>query len=192
MTEHDPIALIESRTLPTSVRGYDRNATDRLFEELKRLVAAIVAQRDTAQTRAQEFESRVAALEQRESEITEALVVASRVRAESEQEGKQKADELIRAAEAEAERLVGHARTSARTFEHDARNAQQLAARARKELTTYLESLLAEVERRGTDFDSVVHDLVKRAGDARAEGDASHALADRQAPEEQPEPRPSA
>jgi cell division septum initiation protein DivIVA len=191
MADQNPITLIEGRSLPVAVRGYDRKATDKLFDEVKATLTAIISERDSAQARVGELESRAAAVEQREKEVTEALLVASRVRGESEREGKelkakfeqdaeaiataskQQAEERLRAAEAEAERIVAQARTRMRTFEQDARNAEQLSIRAREQLATFLESLLAKVEQRGADLGSVVHDLVKRAGET-ARGDGSH------------------
>src|SRR5262245_10740378 len=133
MAEQNPLKLIEARSLPVTFRGYERKATDDLFEELKKVLTTLVAERDSAQRRAEELESRFAALEQRESEITDALVVAARVQAESERESKQQADERIQAAEAEANRILERARARARSFEEDARSAEQLAARAREQ-----------------------------------------------------------
>jgi cell division septum initiation protein DivIVA len=166
MTEQTPITLIEKRSLPTARKGYDRAATDKLFEDLKASMSTLISERNAAQSRVQEFESRLAALEEREREITEALIVASRVRDQSEQEGKVKADATIQEAHAEAERIVADARSSAGRFEQEARDAELLAVRARQQLTTFLQSLLGEIERRGSDLGSVVQDLVKRVGEA--------------------------
>jgi len=172
MAETNPTRLIEERSLPISFRGYGRKATDALFEELKTAVSALASERDGIRARVEELESRLPSVEQREKEISEALVLASRVRAESEREGKVTADEKIRAAEAEAERILAQATSRARAFEQEARSAEQLAARAREQLTSFLESLLTEIERRGKDLGSAVNDLVKRAGESgRGESD---------------------
>ena len=165
MTEQTPITQIEQRSLPTALRGYDRSATDKLFEDLKTSLTTLISERNVAQARVQEFENRLATLEEREKEIAEALVVASRVREQSEQEGQAKAEERIREAHAEAERIVADARSSASRFAQEAQHAEQLAVRARQQLTSFLESLLTEIERRGSDLGSVVHDLVKRVGE---------------------------
>jgi cell division septum initiation protein DivIVA len=166
MTEPTPITQIENRALPIARKGYERTATDKLLDELKASLTTLVSERNAAQARVKEFESRVAALEEREKEITGALVMASRVREQSEQEGKARAEEKIRAAEVEAERIVADARSSARRFEQEARDAELLAVRARQQLTSYLESLLAEIERGGDDLGSVVEELVTPAGEA--------------------------
>ncbi len=165
MTEQTPITLIEKHSLPTAMRGYDKAATDKLLDELKASLQTLITERNAGQARVQEFESRVSSLEQREKEITEALVVASRVREQSEQESKAKAEERIHEANAEAERIMSEARSSASRFEQEARDIEQLAVRARQQLTSFLESLLSEIERRGSDIGSVVHDLVSRIGD---------------------------
>jgi cell division septum initiation protein DivIVA len=172
MTEQTPITLIDNRGLPTARKGYERAATDKLLDELKASLMTLISERDAAQARVQEFESRLGALEEREKEIAEALVVAARVREQSEQEGKARAEDWIRDAEAEAERIVADARSSASRFEQEAQHAEQLAVRARQQLTSFLESLLAEIERRGSDLGSVVHDLVTRVGETgRAAGE---------------------
>ncbi len=165
MAEQTPITLIEQRSLPTSMRGYDKAATDKLLEQLKASLQTLLGERNAAQARVQEFEGRVASIEQREKEIAEALIVAARVREQSEQEGAAKAEEKIHEAQAEAERLLAHARSSASRFEHEARDAEQLAVRARQQLTSFLEGVLGEIERRGSDLGSVVHDLVSRIGE---------------------------
>jgi cell division septum initiation protein DivIVA len=167
MTEKSPITQIEQHSLPTALRGYERGATDKLLEDLKTAVTTLVSEREAAQARAKELEGRFAALEEREKEITEALVVVSRVKAETDREAKEKGDAKIREAEAEAERITARARASAQTFLQEAHQAEQLAVRAREQLTAFLQSLLAEIERRGADLGSLVDDLVKRASSAR-------------------------
>jgi|SRR5581483_6187461 len=166
MTEETPSTQIESHALPVARKGYDRAATDKLLEELKGSLTTLISERNAAQARVQEYETRIAALEEREKEIASALVMAARVREQSEQEGEAQAQEKIRAAEAEAERIVADARSSARRFEQEARDAELLAVRARQQLTNYLESLLAEIEQRSNELGSVVQDLVDRAGES--------------------------
>jgi cell division initiation protein len=162
MPNTNPVTLIEKRSLPVSMRGYDRKATDELFDRLATMVKTLVAERDAAHMRADELEGRAAAVQQREQEITEALLVASRVRGESEREAKEKADESLRAAQGNAERLLAEAREQASAFEQEARNVEQLAARVRQQLVGYLESLLGKIERHDADFGSLVEDLKRR------------------------------
>jgi cell division septum initiation protein DivIVA len=149
--ETNPLTLIEKRSLPVSMRGYDRKATDEPFERLAATTKALVAERDAARARADELESRAAAVQQREQEITEALLVASRVRSESERDAKES-----------AERLIGEAQERATAFEQEARNVEQLALRVRQELVDYLESLLGKIERHDADFGSIVEELMQR------------------------------
>ena len=168
--KQNPIAPIEGQAFPVAFRGYDRKAVDGKFAELKTAVAALASERDAAKARVQEFEERFEALQQREKEITEALVVASRVRADSERDAK-----------AEAEKILSDARSKMRALEQEVRDTEQLAARTRGQLTSFLESTLGEIERRGSGVGSAVDDLVKRAGEAgRSELGKLKSLAARQ------------
>ena len=144
-----------------------------------------------ALSRVGELERRIEAGQEREEAVTEALVVATQIRAESEREGKeikakhardgeaiegeakQRAEEIVRDAEVEAERIVEDAQQTVRGFEHELRNAEQLAVDARARITGFLESLLAEVEQRGGEHGSAVDDLFMRAGDAARNEDGS-------------------
>jgi cell division septum initiation protein DivIVA len=189
MSIDDLNELIKERSsLPVVMRGYDRSATDELLGKLEGGLRSILTEHSDAQLRLAELEERVAAGREQEQAITEALVVAARVRAESEREGKelkatyvreaeavkaesaQQAEEIVRAAEVEAERIVEDARLKARGFEQEIRDAEQLAEQTRARLTSFLESLLAEIERRGADLASAVDDLLVRAGDAAKGG----------------------
>jgi cell division septum initiation protein DivIVA len=188
MTENDPLELIEQHSLPVAFRGYDRKTTDGLFDQLKTTLATVESERAVAHARVGELESRLKAVQEREKEITEALLLASRVRGESEREGKelkakyereaealgaaskQAADERLRAAAAEADKILGEARSRAREFQQEARDAEQIAVRARGQLIAFLESVLAEIERRGTDLGSALQEIVERDGAAGRSG----------------------
>jgi cell division septum initiation protein DivIVA len=185
------LALLSNRSLPTAVRGYDRAATDRLFDQLEQAVKERVRQHADALSRVGELERRIADGQEREEAVTEALVVATQIRAESEREGreitakhardgeaieaeaKQRAEGIVRDAEVESERIVEDARQTARGFEHEIRDAEQMAVDARARVTGFLESLLAEVEQRGGDRGSAVDDLFMRAGDTAWNEDGS-------------------
>jgi cell division septum initiation protein DivIVA len=176
--KQNPTAPIEKQAFPVVFRGYDRKAVDGKFAELKTAVAALASERDAAKARVQELEGRFEALEQREKEITDALVVASRVRADSERDAK-----------AEAEKILSDARSRMSALEQEVRDTEQLAARTRGQLTSFLESTLSEIERRGSGMGSAVDDLVKRAGEAgRSELGKLKSLAARQPAEEEPAP----
>jgi cell division septum initiation protein DivIVA len=166
MAAQNPFRLIEHRSLPVVLRGYDRNATDELFDELKAGMMEMLSERAELNARVEELEGRLPAVEKREAEITEALLVASRVRADSEREAKQQADEQLRAAQVEAEQTVAQARSRSQVFEQEARRAEQLALRARDQLISFLESLLAAIEQREPDLESVVQELSRRASEA--------------------------
>src|SRR5689334_23210334 len=118
--KQNPTAPFEDRAFPVVFRGYDRKAVEGKFAELKNAFAALSSERDAAKARVQELEERFEALEQREKEITDALVVASRVRADSERDAK-----------AEAEKILSDARSRMSALEQEVRDTEQLAARTR-------------------------------------------------------------
>lgn len=177
MTETTPIKLIDERSLPIAFRGYDRKATDGLFDELKTYVTTLLSEHGATQARVAELEKQLPAAQEKEKEITEALLVASRVRGESEHEGKElrakyerEAEARLKAAAAEAEKILNEAKSRAHAFEEEARDAEQLGVRTREQLTTFLESLLTEIERRGRDLGSAVQELVERASETGRAG----------------------
>ena len=184
MATDDPTKLIKELSLPTALRGYDRAATDRFLSDLEDSVTAVLTERNEAQARVAELEKQIAEGREHEKEITEALLVASRVRAESEREGKElkaeyereaesataeskrQADEIVRGAEAEAEKMLEDARLKVRGFEQEIRDAEQLAVEARARIAAFLESLLAELDPDGTGLGSPVDELLTRIGEA--------------------------
>ena len=97
MAEKNPITLIDERSLKTVFRGYERKATDDLLEELKTALVAIMVERDAALARVEQLENGLDALRRLEGQITDVLAIAARIRGESEN----RAEELIRGAEAE-------------------------------------------------------------------------------------------
>ena len=150
------------RSLPTSLRGYDRTATDELIRTLESVRAAAQSERDQAQARVAELEQQLRESRAREKEITEALVIASRVRSESERE----AEEIKARARAEADAIVEEGRSKTRRFEREAREAEELAERARARLTAFLQTLLAKVGSQGSGVGSPADDLLERASEA--------------------------
>ena len=121
---------------PDRIQGYDRKATDGLFDELKTYVTTLLSEHGAAQARVAELEKQLPAAQEKEKEITEALLVASRVRGESEHEGKElrakyerEAEARLKAAAAEAEKILNEAKSRAHAFEEEARDAEQLGVR---------------------------------------------------------------
>jgi cell division initiation protein len=176
--------LIEERSLPTAFRGYDRAATDDFLAKLEAALKEALSERSDAHARIAELEKHIAEGRQQEEAITEALVEAARVRSDSEREAKEikaratresefvksegnsKADETLRAAEAKAEKILEDARLKARVYEQDIRNAGQLAQQTRARITSFLESLLDEVNSSHANLASAVDDLLVRVNDA--------------------------
>jgi len=154
-----PIEAGNETQLPTSRKGYDRAATDELVGQLKASLSAALSQRNQAQARVAELEQQLTDNQEREKEITEALVVASRVRSDSERE----AEELKAQARSEADAIVEEARANTSRFEREAREAEELAERARAKLTAFLQSLLAKIGQQGSGLGSPADDLLSRA-----------------------------
>lgn len=166
MPTYDPIKLLNERSLPVARKGYERAATDRLLYELEASLTSILAEYARVQSRLAELEKQLSDYRDREQEIMQALLLASRVRTESEHE----AEEIVKAAAGDAERLLEAARSEAHGFEQETRNAEALAAKARTRLTEFLQELLVSIERRRPDLDAAVDELLVRAGAAERTG----------------------
>jgi cell division septum initiation protein DivIVA len=184
------LQLLSNRSLPVVVRGYDREATDRLFGQLEQAIGDQGRQHSDALARIAELERRIADGQEREEAVTEALVVATQIRAESEREARelkakhardgeaiedaatQRAEGIVTEAEAEAKRIVEGARETVRGFEEEVRNAEQMAIDARARVSAFLEWLLAEVEQHG-ERDSAADDLFAEASHAAKNDDGS-------------------
>ena len=172
MSTDDPIKLLQERSLPLARKGYERGATDELLDKLEASLRSILAEYGRVRGRLAELEAKVAQGRGHEKEIMQALLLASRVQAESEA----KAEEIVRAARAEAEKLVEEANENVRMLEQRTADAEAMATEAQIRVTTFLESLLGALEQRGADFDSAVHELLVRAGeDFRSQGSAGTA-----------------
>jgi cell division initiation protein len=156
-----PIEVGNEIQLPTARKGYDRAATDELVGQLKSSLSAALSQRNQAQARVAELEQQLAGNQEREQEITEALLVASRVRSQTERE----AEELKAQARSEADAIIEEARSKTQGFEREAREAEELAERARAKVTAFLQALLAKIGQQGSDLDSPVDELFARAGE---------------------------
>ena len=184
----DLAAVFEEHSLPVVLRGYDRGMTDELLSKVEASLKAVLVENGAAKARIEQLERHIAEGRENEQAITEALVVAARVRGESEREGKeikakyvreaealkaagkQEADEILEEAEAQAAKILEDARLKARGLEEEVRDAEEYAEQARSRLRAYLESLLAEIEPRGAKVLAAVDDLPERARDS-AEGD---------------------
>jgi cell division septum initiation protein DivIVA len=160
MTTHDPIKLLKDRSLPVARKGYDRTATDELLYELEVSLMSILEEYARVRSRLTELEKKMSDHRGREQEILHALLLASRVRTESEHE----AQEIVKSAAVDANRRVEDAKSKVRGFEEKTRTAEALAANAHAKLTEFLEDLLESIDRRGPDLDSALDELLIRAG----------------------------
>jgi cell division septum initiation protein DivIVA len=189
--ENGVLHLLSNRSLPVGMRGYEREATDRLLSQVEQAFRETLRQHAAAVSRADDLERRIAEGREREEAVTDALVVATQIRSDSEREGKQlkakylqeaeteaeasrqRAAEVVREAESQAEAILEEARSKARGFQQEIREAEQLAVQARTRLRDFLESLLAEIEPRGSALESAVDDLLARAGQLASDSEES-------------------
>jgi cell division septum initiation protein DivIVA len=200
--------LLEQRSLPTAVRGYDRAATDRLLAQLDEGLKAVLRQQAATQSRMSDLERRLAEGQDREEAVAEALVLATQIRGESEREAKEireryeseaegikdeaqrraesvlreadsRAQSIVGEAEAKAHAVIGEAEANAHAFDQQIRDAQELAQRIRAHLATFLRSMLDEVDRRNEESASIVGDLLAQAGErTRTQRDSNGAVPD--------------
>ena len=94
------------------MRGYDRAETDELLGKLEEGLEATLLRHAASLARVGELERRIAEGQGREEAVTEALVLATQIRADSEREGKELKDKLELEGEAikrEAERTADRA-----------------------------------------------------------------------------------
>ena len=177
------VQLLADRSLPVAVRGYDRAKTDQLLSQIDEELKTTLQRYNQAMSRVSDLERRLAEGQDREEAVTEALVLATQIRADIEREGKElrdkytlegeaikdeaqrRADEIVKEAEANARSIVGDAELNAHAFDQRIREAEELAQRIRIHLTDFLRSMLDEVDRRNEESASIVGDLLARAGD---------------------------
>ena len=94
------VQLLTNRALPVARKGYDRDATDRLLDQLEEGLKATLRRHDEAVSRVGELERRLEEGHEREEAVTEALVVATQIRADSEREAEELKAKYLREAEA--------------------------------------------------------------------------------------------
>jgi cell division septum initiation protein DivIVA len=147
MADDSPTARTTA-SLAVVRRGYDRDATNSLVDELQARLTMALAERNTARIRIAELEQQVIEADTRKEAVAEALVLASRYRTESEREtielqaeSRRKADEILLAARAEAERIVEAARSRSGSLENELRSAGVLAEQTQAQLATFLQSI---------------------------------------------------
>jgi cell division septum initiation protein DivIVA len=134
--------------LPVVRRGYERAATDAMVGDLHARLASALAERDEARGRVIQLEQHLAEANVRKQAVADALVLASRVRAEHERETKellseslQQAEEILRRARVEAECIVETAGLRSSNLERELRAAGQLADSTRTHLARFVQSL---------------------------------------------------
>jgi cell division septum initiation protein DivIVA len=177
------VQLLADRSLPVAMRGYDRSKTDQLLSQLDEGLKSSLQRYNQAMSRVSELERRLTEGQEREEAVTEALVLATQIRADSEREGKElrdkytseaeaikdeaqrRADEILKEAEASARSIIGDAETNAHEFDQRIRDAEELAQRIRAHLTGFLRTMVEEVDRRNEESASIVGDLLARAGE---------------------------
>jgi cell division septum initiation protein DivIVA len=157
---------LETADLPHAVRGYDRQATDRLLEEVAASYEEIWLERKSLREQVAKLESELEQLSDRERVVSEALLTAQRA-----------ADEIRTEARREAETLVEEARAERERLEALIAGMRGLVETAWSDLSTALEDTLETLtpesiqpsaeERAAPDEGSLIHDLTQRRSTAR-------------------------
>ena len=174
--------LLRERSLPGAMRGYDREATDQLLSKLEQRLEATLQQHGATLARLRDLERRLEEGQEREEAVTEALVLATKIRADSEREGKEikeryaveaqaittdaqhRTEEILRQAETDAQGIIEDAQNKARLLDQRIRDGEELAQQVQTHLRSFLQSMLDEVEHRNQESASIVGDLLARAG----------------------------
>jgi cell division septum initiation protein DivIVA len=125
---------IQTTSLPTSVRGYDRAATDRLLQTVADDYETIWLERKELREQVERLEAEIAQLHERERLVGEVLVTAERA-----------ASETRATAEREAEELVGGARAERDQLEAIIAHLRGLVERVQSELATFLNDALQQL-----------------------------------------------
>jgi cell division septum initiation protein DivIVA len=143
-------------SLPLVRRGYDCDATSALVREIEGRLAAAVADRDAARKELAELKKQIHQDHGRKQAIADALVLASKIRSDTQREaeemraratreledlraeGKRRADAILRAAQTDAQRLVDDARTRAAAVDQQRRTTTRLADELHGHLTAFL------------------------------------------------------
>jgi DivIVA domain-containing protein len=131
---------VRTQQFVRSFRGYDRPQVDefmrRVSEELDRLL------RDSAQheERLRSAQEQLRVYRDRERAMNEALVAAQQLRTETREQATREAEQLLREARAEAERIVARAR-------QDEQMVRDRADSAVRQFTAYVASFRALLER---------------------------------------------
>ena len=131
-----------------AMRGYKKEAVDqfkeRVAEELERLARV----NQDLEQKARNFHEQLRAFRERDKALSEALISAQQLRAETREAAEREAQLVIREAQAEGERIIGAAQADAR------RLAGELDALERSK-RVYIAQLRQVIERQLVELDAV-------------------------------------
>lgn len=96
------------------LRGYEPQEVDTFLELVAERLEAVVRENLQLRERAQALESQVAAQNERESAVRDALVTAQELRAEIRDQARREADKVVEDARTEARRLVAESEAEVR------------------------------------------------------------------------------
>jgi cell division septum initiation protein DivIVA len=133
----------QSRLLPSSFRGYDRAATDRLLSELRAKHDELAQECGRLRTRVTSLEGEVAGHREQEHVVSATLLAATRQAAAIKEEAQREMDLVLQDSRAELERQTAHIQQ----LESECADAEHELQRLRgltQDLETGLASLLTQ------------------------------------------------
>jgi DivIVA domain-containing protein len=131
-----------------AMRGYDPLAVEEFRARVADELEKVVREKLVLDTRLRQAEEMLAAFQEREKAMNEALVAAQQLRAETREQAEREAQMIVREAEADAERRLERAR---RELERLEVSGQQLA----QQHHAYLASLRSLVERQRAELEAL-------------------------------------
>ena len=139
---------IRAQQFRRTVRGYDPAGVEdfraRVAEELERLLR----ERAALDERLQSFREQLKAFREREKALNDALVLAQKLRAETEQAAKREAELILREARGEAEKILAEGRAHETQIRRETETAQ-------RQLSSYLASFRGLLERHLSQVDGL-------------------------------------
>jgi DivIVA domain-containing protein len=137
---------VRAQEFRRALRGYDTGEVDefrqRVSEELERLLKA----QAELEKQLHETREQLRGFKEREKALNDALVLAQQLRADTEASVRREAELTAREARAEADRVVGEARSDERDVRKEIEKAQRQFSSYLAGFRTLLERYLSEVD----------------------------------------------
>jgi DivIVA domain-containing protein len=131
-----------------AMRGYKKEAVDQFKERVAEELERLARLNQDLEQKARNFHEQLRAFRERDKALSEALISAQQLRAETREAAEREAQLVIREAQAEGERIIGAAQADAR------RLAGELDALERSK-RVYIAQLRQVIERQLVELDAV-------------------------------------